>query len=31
MTYYLYMALLIVTLVLWTVIAVRDDGPHDDE
>jgi hypothetical protein len=25
MSYYLYMALLVVTLVLWAIIALRDD------
>ena len=26
MAYYLYMSLLIVTLALWTILALRDDG-----
>jgi hypothetical protein len=26
MSYYIYMALLAVTLVLWTIIALRDDN-----
>lgn len=25
-SYYLYMALLITTLVLWAIVALRDDG-----
>jgi len=29
MGYYLYMGLLIVTLILWTVLAVQDSGPDD--
>lgn len=29
MTYYLYMGLLIVTLIVWAVIALRENGPDD--
>jgi len=29
-SYYLYMGLLIVTLVLWGVIAFRDEAPPDE-
>ena len=29
MTYYLYMGLLILTLVVWAIIALRDNGPED--
>ncbi|MCC6695468.1 MAG: hypothetical protein IT365_07550 [Candidatus Hydrogenedentes bacterium] len=28
-SYYLFMALLIFTLVLWAIIALRDDTPKD--
>ena len=27
--YYLFMALLITTLVLWAILAIRDDSPAD--
>jgi len=27
--YYLYMGLLILVLVLWAIIALRDEGPWD--
>jgi len=29
MAYYIYMGLLVVTLVLWTVLAVQGNGPRD--
>ena len=28
--YYVYMGLLIITLVLWAIIALRPDGPEDE-
>jgi len=28
--YYVYMGLLIITLILWAVIALRPDEPEDD-
>lgn len=27
--YYLFMGLLLITLILWAVIALRDEGPSD--
>jgi hypothetical protein len=30
MSYYVYIGLLVITLVLWAIIALRDDGPHRD-
>jgi hypothetical protein len=29
--YYAYMVLLVVALVLWAVIAIRDDGEEQDD
>lgn len=31
MGYYLFMTLLVVTLVLWAIIAIRDEGPPDSD
>ena len=28
--YYLYMGLMVVALVLWAIIAIRDDGGDDE-
>ena len=30
-SYYLFMALLITTLVLWAIVAIRDESPEDRE
>ncbi len=29
--YYLYMVLLVIALVLWAIIAIRDDGGEGDD
>ena len=30
-SYYLFMGLLIVVLILWAIIAFREDAPEDDD